>query len=51
MYYTFVRHHWKPSDYMGMSYFEQMTVRAFIERECEDRKKLEEEIEEAADGK
>lgn len=44
MYYLFVRHHWKPSDYINMSYFERMTVRGFIEKEAEDRKNAVEEL-------
>lgn len=44
MYFLFVRHHWAPSEYLKMSYFERMTVRGFIEQEAEDNKKAEEEI-------
>lgn len=51
MYYLFRKHHWKPSDYMKMSYLQRMVVRGFIIQECEDIKAETEELEEAANGK
>nr|DAM13306.1 MAG TPA: hypothetical protein [Caudoviricetes sp.] len=36
MYLTFVRHHWKPSDYYKMGPGQRLIVRAFLEKESED---------------
>nr|DAG46147.1 MAG TPA: hypothetical protein [Caudoviricetes sp.] len=36
MYLTFVRHHWKPSDYYKMGPGQRLIVRAFLERETQD---------------
>ena len=43
-------HHWKPSDYLNMNYFERMTVRGFIMQETEDIDKMNKELKEAANG-
>ena len=50
MYWLFRAHHWKPSDYLNMNYFERMTVRGFIMQESEDNKEINQQIEDAANG-
>ena len=50
MYWMFRVHHWKPSDYLNMNYFERMTVRGFIMQESIDNKNINKQIEEAANG-
>ena len=50
MYYLFRKHHWKPSDYMKMSYLQSMVVRGFIMQECEDIKAETEELEAEAES-
>lgn len=38
MYYMFVQHHWKPSDYYNLGFGEKIIVRAFASRESADIK-------------
>ena len=44
MYLLFTLHHWAPLRYYNASPVEKAMIRAFLEREAEDRKKAMDEI-------